>query len=332
MMTCRICGNEEANERFVVREMQLGLREEFPYVECSKCGCLQIEQVPEDLSPYYPNNYYAYQPATYIDVNPRTGLAGRKLWMVRRLLTHHFYHHKNSLTRWFSGQSSVSSEYPPWIKLATVDLGLTSRARILDVGCGTGKLLLELQQYGFTNLTGLDPFIKDDIVYENGVKVLKRHLADMTGQFDFVMLHHSFEHMPDPLAVLKQAHRLLAPGRHLLVRIPVAGSFTWRKYRVNWMPLDAPRHIFLHTRASMEVLASQSGFEIVEQFFDSDGLGHWASELYLRDIPLIDDRSPFKNRDQNTFTRAEMLAFADLDAKLNQTGEADCSGFYLRRR
>ena len=56
---CRICGNASDNRAHVAREMMFGTRERFDYVECARCGCLQIRDVPADLSPYYPADYYS---------------------------------------------------------------------------------------------------------------------------------------------------------------------------------------------------------------------------------------------------------------------------------
>jgi len=56
-----------------------------------------------------------------------------------------------------------------WIKNAAVDID----SKILDVGCGTGTLLLEYEQFGLKNLVGVDPFLSNDMFYDNGVKILK---------------------------------------------------------------------------------------------------------------------------------------------------------------
>jgi SAM-dependent methyltransferase len=87
--------------------------------------------------------------------------------------------------------------------------GLPKNAAILEVGCGSGRLLLDLAWLGFTNLTGVDPFIAGDIHYPNGPKILKQRVEAMTGVFDLVMLHHSFEHTDQPLAVMQAVSRLL---------------------------------------------------------------------------------------------------------------------------
>ena len=311
--------------------MQLGLREEFDYFECSRCGCLQIGEVPPDLSPYYPDNYYSYLVDRPSLEHPSNGLRSVRAKLIIKILSRHYFSHKNFFGAWVAKRSSLAGDYPYWVRHQKIDLGLHSNSNILDVGCGKGKLLLDLNLLGFSSLLGIDPFLEDDVIYQNGVRVLSKSIDELDGGFDLVMLHHSFEHMPDPLATLQKAYELIKPGHYLLLRIPLAGSYAWRKYGVNWSSLDAPRHLYLHTAESIQLLASQAGFEVAEVIHDSDGFAHWGSELYLRDIPLTDERSPWGNHKQNTFSEAQMAQFIELDEELNRSGEADCAAFYLRK-
>src|SRR5690348_7532760 len=55
---CSICGNSAGNKRIVGREMMFGFRDEFNYLECNVCGCLQLRPVPENLEKYYPADYF----------------------------------------------------------------------------------------------------------------------------------------------------------------------------------------------------------------------------------------------------------------------------------
>lgn len=95
---------------------------------------------------------------------------------------------------------AICHNYYEWFR----KLQLPLDSEILDVGCGYGNLLLQMRSDGFTNLTGVDTFIKSDIFYESGVKVINKYLHEIKGSFDFIMLNHSFEHMPQPLSVLKE--------------------------------------------------------------------------------------------------------------------------------
>ncbi|MCM3874775.1 MAG: class I SAM-dependent methyltransferase [Pyrinomonadaceae bacterium] len=313
--------------------MQLGLREEFAYFECSKCGCLQIEEIPADLSKYYPNNYYSYVVDRPSLEHPTNGIRSVRAKLIVKILSRHYFSSKNVLGAFVAEKSSLAGDYPYWVRHQQLNLRLHSNSSILDVGCGKGKLLLDLNLLGFSNLLGIDPFLRDDVVYQNGVRVLSKNIEALNQEFDLVMLHHSFEHMPEPLPTLRKAYELVKPGHYLLLRIPLAGSFAWRKYGVNWASLDAPRHLYLHTPNSVQILASQAGFEVAEVVYDSDGFAHWGSELYLRDIPLTDERSPWGgNRNQSTFSQEQLTQFTEQDEKLNKSGEADCAAFYLYKR
>ena len=122
------------------------------------------------------------------------------------------------------------------------------------------------------------------------------------------MLHHSLEHMADPLEVFENLYRILKPNRFVLIRTPLASSYAWKKYGVNGVQLDAPRHLFLHTIESMRILAQKVGFEIDDIIFDSTEFQFLGSEQYMRDISLTDERS-FKVRStEATFLRRSRAA------------------------
>src|SRR5262245_30781001 len=55
---CEVCGHTAGNKALVAREMMFGWKDEFEYVECGACGCLQLSNVPLDLNRYYPDDYY----------------------------------------------------------------------------------------------------------------------------------------------------------------------------------------------------------------------------------------------------------------------------------
>src|SRR5258706_6223401 len=58
--SCRICGAiARGAKKHIGTEMMYGTREQFAYFECCECGCLQIEDIPEDLSRFYPPGYYS---------------------------------------------------------------------------------------------------------------------------------------------------------------------------------------------------------------------------------------------------------------------------------
>ena len=64
-MICRVCGNSENNKIFNLKEMMFGFRDKFTYVECLKCGCLQIVEIPNNIEKYYPSNYYSFNKLSF---------------------------------------------------------------------------------------------------------------------------------------------------------------------------------------------------------------------------------------------------------------------------
>lgn len=323
--TCRICQNTENNRTHGAREMMFGTREEFNYVECGSCGTLQIAEVP-DLARYYPENYFSFDEGTEIDL-----ATDWKRRLASRFAGDYFLTGKNLL-----GKFIVSKK--PWLRdhypdsLAYGPLGLDFGSRILDFGCGAGRLLQTLHYFGFRDLTGADAFIEKDISYKTGVKIYKRSLEEIEPYFDLVMMHHAFEHLPAPLDALRQVHRLLEPGKFCLLRIPVV-NFAWEKYGVDWVQMDPPRHLFLYTERAVKRLAEQAGFEVTEVIYDSGAFQFWGSEQYLRDIPLTDPRS-YNGGDisKSIFTPAQIDDWAKEAEDLNRQGRGDQAAFYLRKR
>ena len=312
-MICRICENRENNRAFVAREMMFGFRDQFTYFECSKCECVQISECPADLGKYYPPNYYSFQKA------------GALKSALKRRWAHYSYTGRGligpAMSMVLGKNQGIES-----VKRA----GISKDAAILDVGCGSGDLLLLLHSLGFKNLTGADPFLSNDIIYENGIKIWKKKFSDISQKFDAIMLHHSFEHVVNPVEIATHAAQLLNPGGLLIVRVPIAGSYAWKTYGANWVQLDAPRHIFLPAVKSMKVLAERTGLTLGEVIHESNEFQFWGSEQYLRDIPLHDPRS-LALLSKQALAHRQMRKYRARAVELNAKGEGDSACFYLRK-
>jgi hypothetical protein len=135
--------------------------------------------------------------------------------------------------------------------------------------------------------------------------------------------------MPDPLQALKDFHRLLAPGRQVLVRIPVAAA-AWEEYGPDWVQLDAPRHFFLHTERSMEILADRAGFRVRNVIYDSSESQFMGSEQYRMGIPLRDPRSYRVNPANSVFTPVQVAAYRERAMALNREHKGDSACFFLQ--
>lgn len=321
---CQICGNAENNRQHTAREMMFGMRDCFDYLECAACGTLQIVEIP-DLSRYYPPDYYAFNET----VEPHF-IKRRRSHLLARLAARYFLDEKHLIGKYVAAKKTWTKETFPF-SLRQFDLGLDFQSRILDFGCGAGKLLNLLRGFGFRRLTGADAFIEKDIFYPNGVKIYKRALAELEPAFDLVMLHHSFEHLPNPLETLREIHRLLSGDGYCLIRVPVA-AFAWEKYGVDWVQLDPPRHLFIYTEKSLRLLAENAGFTVTRVIYDSESFQFWASEQYLQDIPLTDARSYHGDIAASIFTGEQMDEWERQTQVLNQQSKGDQACFYLQKQ
>ncbi len=297
--------------------MMYGYRDIFLYFQCSKCGCLQIAEIPDNISKYYPDGYYSYAPIPQLNRAVqyiirlrdgyalfRRGIAGKLLFVLFPTTAFDF----------------LTMLHP------------TKQMAILEVGCGSGNLLHALFEAGFKHVLGVDPFIEKDIDYNNGLHIRKLSIHGVNEQWDVIMFHHSFEHLPDPRETLKRAFQLLNPGGHCIIQIPTVSSHAWKHYGVNWVQLDAPRHFFLYSRESIERLCGEIGFELIEVLYNSTALQMWGSEQYLKDIPLHDERSYVKSRHSSLFSKEELADFVKRAQKFNADHQGDQAMFYLKKQ
>lgn len=319
-MNCKICSNSEGNKTYEVKEMQFGLRERFSYFQCSNCECLQITEVPADMSAYYPANYYSF-----LSSSPEKSQNPIIRWIKAQRNRHAVS------GRGFPGR--LFYKFFPAGKLRLLSrIGLTEESSVLDVGCGSGTILYDLKELGFRNVLGVDPYISEDIEYRNGLKILKKDIHGVDGKWDLIMFHHSFEHIPDPVETMRSVSVLLAEGGVCLIRIPTVSSYAWEHYRENWVQLDAPRHFFLHSVKSITMLAEETGLSLERIEYDSNEFQFWGSEQYKRDIPLYNRQFKSFGPSRSLFSGKDMAQFRQRAKELNEKGQGDACAFFLRKK
>lgn len=314
-MLCRICGNYKNNSIYTVREMMFGYRDEFEYFQCSTCGCLQISEFPKNISKYYQNQYYSFK-----IINENHHL--KKFLKIKR--NEYALFDKGILGRFLF--KIFPNDRFKMIKYSNINLN----SKILDVGCGAGAILYDLVEIGFKNSLGIDPYLPSDIYYKNGLKILKKNIFEIDGIYDLIMFNHSFEHIAEQLQTLVKVKELINNDGTLLIRVPTVSSYAWEYYKENWVQLDAPRHFFLHSLKSMEVLAEKAGFKIEKVIYDSNEFQFIGSEQYTRNIPLYCDRSYYINPRKSIFKKSEVKKFKIRAEELNQINAGDSCAFFLK--
>jgi SAM-dependent methyltransferase len=82
--------------------------------------------------------------------------------------------------------------------------------------------------------------------------------------FDAATLSHVIEHVPDPVALLREIGRILKPGGRLVVTTPNSKSLGHGWFQRYWIGLDPPRHLNIFTLSALRECANRAGLHVVE--------------------------------------------------------------------
>lgn len=279
----------------------------FRYAVCPLCESLCLQNQPDDLSVYYPTDYYAYEMSPCKPV---------KSWLsaAKRVLCHHFYQRFNPL---LAPAGLFFPKHVPWIPRGAVGF----HDPILDIGCGGGRYLDLLAHDGFTDLTGIDPFIAESFE-SSRFKVLKRELAAHEGRYKLIFSHHVIEHVPDPIEFLGHVERLLKPGGLGIICTPNPVSLAARYYKQFWFALDPPRHLNLISPRAFQSAAARVGLRVERFCCNSEPVQFAGSRSYQKGLKMLELEHP---------VGVEKVFFRTLSTLLNKTGYGDAACYLLRR-
>ena len=157
-------------------------------------------------------------------------------------------------------------------QLAADTVRAYSAPRVLDVGCGSGRIAEFVLEAGAGHYVGIDfsePMVdmsraRLERFGERVELMLGDFLeAEISGSFDVVLGLGLFDYLPDPHHFSRKMFELCAPGGSLVASFP-----TWslikgpvRKVRYEWIG-DCP--IFNYSHRELDLMLGASGFEQVE--------------------------------------------------------------------
>jgi len=144
----------------------------------------------------------------------------------------------------------------------------TQPGKVLDVGCGRGKILDYLRSLGY-EVQGVE--LSDHAARHArervGIDVHVGQVAEAPfadGTFAAVIFWHTLEHFREPFRALDRARDLLEPGGLIAVAVPNSESLQAKLTGADWFHLDIPRHYHHFGLASLERALSHRGFEVVQ--------------------------------------------------------------------
>ncbi len=143
-------------------------------------------------------------------------------------------------------------------------------AKLLEIGCGHGEVLLEARERGFA-VSGVE-------VSPHAAAVANRRLGAQTvqvgpleevafplGHFDAILAADVIEHVRDPKGFLQRAHALLSPGGVVMLITPSLDSWTRRLLRSRWMEYKV-EHLYYFSARSIRSLLARCGFGEIRIF------------------------------------------------------------------
>jgi 2-polyprenyl-3-methyl-5-hydroxy-6-metoxy-1,4-benzoquinol methylase len=224
--------------------------EDYEYDRCAACGLVAMQPLPrpEDIPGLYPEDYEAHVPQAE---------KNRDKWINRQAIKH--YYGVES-----AGRSPLLRTV---FRLASgrVMKGILEphgSNRLLDIGCGTGSLLARYRSLGW-HVQGVEPNAAAcALCRTRGLEVHEGTVFDAPfrrGAYDVVLANHVLEHVLDPVAFVRRAAGLLAPGGRLIAVTPNSRGIGLAMYGSCWFPLEAPRHLMLFSPQTARLLGDKAG-------------------------------------------------------------------------
>jgi len=132
---------------------------------------------------------------------------------------------------------------------------------LLDIGCFAGKLLEEAEKEGF-KAYGVELYEK---AVEYGRKkgrniflgeIYNAHFNEHF--FSCVVLNHVFEHIQDPIRLIKEINRILTRDGVLIINVPAYKSLMRVIMGQNWLQWAPHTHIFFYTRRTLNNIITKN--------------------------------------------------------------------------
>lgn len=204
------------------------------------------------------------------------------------------YHDEEERNWWFVGRRAA-------VKDMIRRYQIPKDARIIDIGCAGGALLVELQKMGYQNVYALDYSAEAiELCKKRGIE----HAYQMDGHdpqfpentFDLIIASDSLEHLEDDNKALRNWYKILKPGGKVFIYVP-AYEFLWSEHdEVNF-------HYRRYTRSNLSAKVKATGFKILKA-------GYW-NNLILLPTMVVRLLSKLKPKRKKEEMKSDLLQLFD---------------------
>jgi 2-polyprenyl-3-methyl-5-hydroxy-6-metoxy-1,4-benzoquinol methylase len=278
-LACSLCGNPGIVLHSGLTDRQSSAPGVWSIRQCidPQCGLMWLDPMPIENELHKAYEFYY----THAGLKSNAGVIARLMEAMKRgYLANHFGYREGvsplvRLAGWFPW---LYPGRPPELDLSVMWLNASHKGTLLDIGSGSGWLVEHMNSLGW-DAQGLD---FDPVAVRNArERGLNFHQGSIFDQcfpdatFDAVTLCHSIEHVPDPVAVVRECLRIVRPNGQVAMATPNTASLGHQIFGGSWFPLDSPRHLHLFNRQSMASLIAKvdaDGFRIFSTFRDANGV------------------------------------------------------------
>jgi len=140
--------------------------------------------------------------------------------------------------------------------------------RLLDVGCAAGFFLHTAREAGF-DYHGIDvaaPMVKyarEELGLQNITEGTLESAGFPDAYFDIVTLWDVVEHLPDPISVLRESHRVLKPDGILVLETQNVQSRIARLMGRRWHHFKMLEHLYHFNPETCTRMLSTAGFDVL---------------------------------------------------------------------
>ncbi|HKY71404.1 MAG TPA: class I SAM-dependent methyltransferase [Nitrospira sp.] len=299
-VVCDLCRSSDSEVIMRQRDLLLNVTdEEFSIVRCLRCGLVYLNPRPAEdlLGSFYPPVYYppvAGKERPSLQRQAKKASAQLKRWVLE---DYYGYPSTSETVWWRPLRKLLLWPDKTWRELkGRYPLPWRGQGKVLDIGCGAGGNLKNLQDQGWEP-HGIEI---SEIAAAHARELTKGQIHTGTvesasfppGSFDLVLMSHSLEHLPSPVDALRRIHSFLKDDGLLVVHVPNVHSLEFKLFGRWWFPLDPPRHFYHFDRASLSDALARAGFKVeggrtaVSSVFMMASLDRVWKHRFGREVPI----------------------------------------------
>jgi len=230
---CILCGAKPELVLKDLTDLEYGCTGSFSFKRCPNCGLLMLFPAPTigELKTYYPDSYHCYHTQERGIISILSGI----IYQLR---------------------------FREYVSL------VGKQARILEIGCADMPYLDSIKiKYPDLKITGVE--FKEEVAESGrgkGRNIITGTIFDLkqNESYDLIIMNNLIEHVIDPVREVERAYVLLRPGGYLLIETPNLKSWDYAIFKKYWGSLHVPRHTYLFSPDSINLLAEKTKFEVVK--------------------------------------------------------------------